>query len=161
MIYKNPMNDTEYRETLEKAKADLIENQHSLGQLLSKAEEAEKRVGNLREIVAGLSKLLGEDFVEEDALGLTDAIRQAFKTNLGQPLEPTGVRARLQQMGYDISKYGNFMASVHTVINRLVRGKEIKPAMPAVPNKPAYVWAEPTPAGVSVSVVSTVVSAKK
>src|ERR1035438_9545202 len=109
------MTDAEFKVTLEKAKAELIANQHRLGKILQEQEDIEKRNANLREVIAVMSRLLGEQFIEEDALGLTDAIRQAFKGS-STPLQPTDVRSRLQLIGYDISKYGNVMASIHSVI---------------------------------------------
>jgi hypothetical protein len=42
-------------------------------------------------------------------------------------------------MGVDITKYGNLMASVHAVINRLVNQGFIQPG-PSVGGKPAYAW---------------------
>ena len=93
----------------------------------------------IREVVIVLSKMLGEQFVEEDALGLTDAIRQAFKTAEKQ-LTPLDIRERLEQLGYDTDKYGNVMASIHTVIRRLADNGEIVEAGRTPNDKPRYVW---------------------
>jgi hypothetical protein len=129
--------DKDFKDTLDKAKSELMANQHRLGTILQEWSEIETRNVKLREVIVTLSRLLGEQFDEEDALGLTDAIRQAFKTTSG-PLQPTEVRDRLKDMGMDITKYGNVMASVHSVINRLQSRGQIQPV--TVGGKPAFVW---------------------
>jgi hypothetical protein len=55
------------------------------------------------------------------------------------------VRARLQQMGFDITQYGNLLASIHTVISRLHTKKEIKQSAVRSDGKPAYQWVSPLP----------------
>jgi hypothetical protein len=133
------MNDTDYKAVLEKAKADLLKEQEGLGSCLAKQEAHEKRILGLRATIAALSRMLDEEFVEEDALGFTDAIRAAFKSvGTDGSLIPTEVKGRLEMLGYDISRYGNLMASIHTVINRLVSKGEIKQIGTRGDNKPAY-----------------------
>ena len=131
------MEDSEFRPTLEKAKEELVASQKRLGEALACQEVEEKNIARLREFIVTMSRLLGEEFVEEDTLGLTDAIRQAFKTSTA-PLQPTEVRDRLRTLGYDLSKYGNMMASIHAVISRLATRKEIE--LYTVAGKPAYQW---------------------
>jgi hypothetical protein len=83
--------------------------------------------------------MLGEEYVPEDAMGLTDAIRQAFK---GSPtaLAPPEIRERLQQLGLDITKYGNVLNSVHTVIGRLLGKGEIREAGQRANGQKVYLW---------------------
>ena len=132
------MDDAAYKEMLDQAKADYCALQEKMGECLKEQQHLEKRIVGIRETIVALSNLLGEEFVEEDALGLTDAIRQAFKTAVG-PMAPTDVRGRLEQLGYDISKYGNVMASVHSVLNRLVQRREVAQEG-TIGAKPAYRW---------------------
>jgi hypothetical protein len=132
------MDDSPYKQMLEQAKADYIGLQAKIGECLKEQAQLEKRLVGVRETIVALSKMLGEDFIEEDALGLTDAIRQAFKT-YGSSLAPTDVKERLEQSGYDTAKYGNVMASVHSVINRLVSRGEIR-STGTIGGKPAYEW---------------------
>ncbi len=86
-----------------------------------------------------MARMLGEEYVPEDAIGLTDAIRQAFKTNPNYSMNAIGVRERLQQMGLNITKYGNVLASIHTVLERLNRRGEIR-AMGTIGNSQGYMW---------------------
>jgi hypothetical protein len=131
------MEDALYKETLERAKEDLLKSQKELGECLEKQEALEKQITELRRIIVPISRMLGEEFVEEDAMGLTDAIRQAFKSD-GR-LTPMDVKGALKQIGYDLSQYGNFMASVHAVINRLAARGEIRQTG-TIDGKPAYEW---------------------
>ena len=133
----------DFRQSLKAAKAELIALQQELGNCLAEQEELERKIAAVRQMIFGFSNALHEQFEEADELGLTDAVRQAFKTSK-VPLEPTAVRTRLQELGFNISKYGNFMASIHTVIGRLVTSREIKQQNAQPGNKVAYVWAQPT-----------------
>jgi hypothetical protein len=128
---------------LEAAKADLMKEQNELGDCLKQQEMHEKRISGLRATIAALSRMLDEEFVEEDALGLTDAIRQAFKS-MGKNgnLTAVEVRASLEMLGFDTRKYGNLMASVHTILNRLVHSGYLSPiGTRGGENKVCYQWA--------------------
>ncbi len=135
------MTDSDYEEILEKAKRDLLSEQNALGECLKRQEAHEKKITGLRATIAAISRMLDRDFVEEDAIGLTDAIREAFKSVGQGSLIPTEVKSRLEMMGYDTARYGNLMASVHTIINRLVQKGEIR-QIGMRDNKPAYQWVE-------------------
>jgi|ERR1700688_58906 len=133
------MTELDYKVLLDKTKNDLLATQNELGQLFKQQEVLEKKIAGLRAMIAAMSRMLDEEFVEEDAIGLTDAIRAAFRAaGPAGTLTPTEVKGQLQMMGYDIAKYGNVMASVHTIINRLVGKREIKEAGTRADNKPCY-----------------------
>lgn len=133
------MAELNYKMLLGKLKNDLIATQQELGQVFKQQEELEKKISGLRAMIAAMSRMLDEEFVEEDAIGLTDAIREAFRSvGIAGHLTPTEVKGRLEMMGYDTAKYGNVMASVHTVINRLASKGEIKPVGTSTDNKTAY-----------------------
>ena len=137
------MGDTDYKAILESAKADLIKEQNDLGDCMRRQEMHEKRISGLRATIAALSRMLDEEFIEEDALGLTDAIRQAFKS-MGKNgnLTPVEVKGKLELLGFDTRKYGNLMASVHTILNRLVQSGYIRPiGTRGGENKVCYQWA--------------------
>jgi hypothetical protein len=137
------MDDAIYKDMLEKAKADYIASQQKLGAHAREIELLEERISGLRETIFALSRMLrAEPFEEADALGLTDAIRQAYRTH-GGPLVPTDVRARLESMGYDTGKYGNLMASVHSIIGRLEKRGEIR-SSGTIGGKPAHAWVPKT-----------------
>ncbi len=114
-----------YYQTFEQLKGEIISRKKELGECIQRQEELETRIAHLQEIAIATARMLGTQYVPEDALGLTDAIRQAFKTAPAQQMSPTDVRARLKQMGFDITNYGNLMASIHTVLTRLAFAGEI------------------------------------
>jgi hypothetical protein len=133
------MMDSDYKAILEKAKSDLLQTQNELGDTYKQQETLEKKITALRATIAALARMLDEEFVEEDAMGLTDAIREAFRAaGPSGNLTPTEVKGKLEMMGYNTAKYGNVMASVHTIINRLVNKGEIKQAGTRPDNKPCY-----------------------
>ncbi len=126
------MDITTYKEALEKAKKDLADRTHALAVAQEQAMEAERDIVELRQTIAALAKLCNEpEFIEEDALGLTDAIRMAFKTEdesgtLGG-MSAHDVRAKMESMGYG-GRWGNLLASIHTVIKRLHEKGELEAA---------------------------------
>ncbi len=131
--------DTDYKTVLDQAKRDLLKTQNDLGEKFKEQEQLEKKITGLRATIAALSRMLDDDFIEEDAIGLTDAIREAFRsTGTNSNLIPTEVKGKLEMMGYDTAKYGNVMASVHTIINRLVSKGEIKQVGHRADNKACY-----------------------
>jgi len=133
------MTDTDYKAILEQAKTDLLKTQNQLGEKFKEQEMLEKKITALRATIAALARMLDEEFVEEDALGFTDAIREAFRAmGVSGNLTPTEVKGKLEMMGYDIAKYGNVMASVHTIINRLQSKNEIKHVGNRGDSKPCY-----------------------
>ena len=134
-----------HRQALEQFKGEIVAKKLELGKCIQKQEELETAVAKLQEVAVAIARLLGEEYVPEDAMGLTDAIRQAFKTTPNAAMTTKEVRARLQQMGFDITQYGNVLASIHTVISRLHAKKEIKHAAVRNDGKPAYQWVNPPP----------------
>lgn len=69
--------------------------------------------------LAPLTGVMGEDIVE---LGITDAVRFVLDTKVR--LSPAEVRAKMQEKGYDLSKYSAPDATVRTILKRLVKDKK-------------------------------------
>jgi len=121
------INDDIHRRHLAELRLAISATRLELGQTMEKAEYLETRVAHLQAIATATARLLGEDYIPEDSLGLTDAIRQAFKTAPNAQMNAIGVRDRLKQMGFNLTQYGNVLASIHTVLGRLRDKGEIKP----------------------------------
>jgi hypothetical protein len=133
------MEQRDYKAVLEDAKRDLLSEQEFLGRCMKQQEIHERNIAGLRATIAALARLLQEEFIEEDAMGFTDAIRAVFEgVGTNGTLTPLEVKSRMEMMGYDITKYGNVMASVHTVINRLAAKGEIRQIGTRDGNKPCY-----------------------
>jgi hypothetical protein len=137
------MPETDYKAILEAAKTDLATEQNALGDCLKRQETHEKKISGLRATIAALSRMLDVEFVEEDALGLTDAIRQVFKSiGTRGNLTAVEVKGKLELLGFDTRKYGNLMASVHTILNRLANSGFLRPiGTRGGENKVCYQWA--------------------
>jgi len=70
-------------------------------------------------------------------MGLTDAVRLVVR-GAGAPLTPVEVRDRLQAIGFDVSKYTNDLAAVHTILKRLNESGEIR--FVGRSGKHQYIW---------------------
>lgn len=67
-----------------------------------------------------------EQFVEAADVGITDAVRGAFRLNAIHNLTPLQVRDVMTVHGFNLSKYTNAMAVIHQVISRLLDAQEIE-----------------------------------
>lgn len=118
------MTNEEYRKQLELARAELES-------LAEQRDEIERRMSHLKQLIVALAPLtqaedrseFGIDLtrvnIDFTAIGITDACREILKS-AGQPLSPVEVKARLIQMKPEFANQKNLMASVHTVLKRLV-----------------------------------------
>lgn len=128
----------DYRLMFEQVKAEIAAKRGELGACLAMAEELEDQIIGLQQTASGLAKTLKEPYVAEDELGLTEAIRRAFKQNENKNFTALEVKDELENMGYDLSRYGNAMASIHSVLKRII-DKDIWHC--GIKNgKPAYKW---------------------
>ena len=92
------------------------------------------RLAQLSQTIGTLNKLLG--YEPTVPLGLTDAIRLALRG--GVPMTPVEVRDRLKAIGFDVSKYVNDLAAVHTILKRLNATGELR-FIPRAPGTHQYV----------------------
>jgi hypothetical protein len=82
----------------------------------------DKRLGELAQTIGTLSRLLG--YTPTVPFGLTDAVRMIMRG--GVPMTPVEVRDRLHAIGFDVSKYANDLAAVHTILKRLNESGELR-----------------------------------
>jgi len=71
-------------------------------------------------------------------MGLTDAIRLVVR-GAGVPMTPVEVRDRLHAIGFDVSKYANDLAAIHTILKRLNDSGEVR-FIAREPGKHQYTW---------------------
>jgi hypothetical protein len=126
------MTDADYRAAL----AAAIKEYEDLGQ---QRRAIDDRLAQLGQTVGTLTRLLG--LTPTVPLGLTDACRLVMRG--GQPMTPVEVRDRLLAIGFDVSKYANDLAAVHTILKRLNGAGELR-FVPRGPGKHQYVWNRPT-----------------
>jgi hypothetical protein len=105
----------QYRQALEAA----IREYEALG---ARRHEIDERLAQLAQTIGTLNRLCG--FVSNVQWGLTDACRVVLR-NAGRAMTPTEVRDRLESIGFDLARYANSLAAVHTVLKRLNQSQEV------------------------------------
>src|SRR5258706_4593447 len=98
-----------------------------------------KRLAELAQTIGTLSKLIG--LTPTVPLGLTDAVRLIMRG--GVPMTPIEVRDRLHAIGFDVSKYVNDLAAVHTILKRLNESGELR-FVPRSPGRHQYTMNRPS-----------------
>jgi hypothetical protein len=126
------MTHEDYRRALDTATREY----EALGE---KRREIDQRLAELAQSIATLTKLLG--LTPTVPMGLTDAVRLVVR-GAGVPMTPIEVRDRLAGIGFDVSKYVNDLAAVHTILKRLNEAGELR-FLPRAPGKPQYMWNRP------------------
>lgn len=121
------MTNADYRTALTAA----IKEYEELG---LQRRQIDDRLAQLAQTIGTLNKLLG--YESTVPLGLTDAIRIVMRGGL--PMTPIEVRDRLTAIGFDVSKYANDLAAVHTILKRLNENGELR-FIPREPGKHQYI----------------------
>jgi hypothetical protein len=118
-----------------RALATAIREYEALGQ---QRQDIDKRIAEVAQTIGTLSRLCG--LIPTVPLGLTDACRLVVR-GAGVPVTPTDVRQRLQAIGFDLTKYANDLAAIHTILKRLNESGELR-LIPRghEPGKQAYTW---------------------
>ena len=125
------MTTDDYRRALETA----IREYEALGQ---QRQDIDRRLADIMQTIGTLSRLCG--LVSTVPLGLTDACRLVVR-GAGLPVTPMEVRDRIKAIGFDLSKYANDLAAIHTILKRLNESGELR-FIPrgSEPGKQAYIW---------------------
>jgi hypothetical protein len=123
------MTEQDYRRALEAA----VREYEALGE---RRREIDQRLAELAQTIGTLSKLLG--LTPTVPMGLTDAVRIVVR-GAGVPMTPVEVRDRLHGIGFDVSKYTNDLAAVHTILKRLNESGELR-FIPRAPGHHQYTW---------------------
>lgn len=129
----------EYAEMFEALTKDLHAAKARHAQAIATADREELDITNLRQSLAAIGQLCGKKFEEEDEYGLTDLVRMALRTMQGSALEPTQVKERIESLGYP-QKSENVLASIHTILKRLLAKGEVDTHILQPGNKTAYRW---------------------
>jgi hypothetical protein len=106
----------DYRRAFETAK-------HEFEALGEQRREIDRRLSQLAQTMASLSRLCG--YIPTVSWGLTDGCRMVLMAS-GRPMIPTEVRDALVACGFDLSKYVNDLAAIHTVLKRLNETGELR-----------------------------------
>ena len=130
------MPDDDYRRALEAA----VREYEALG---AQRQQIDRRLAELAQTMSTLSRLCG--IVPTVSVGLTDACRLALRA-AGVPLTPLEVRDRVKAFGFDLTRYTNDLAAVHTTLKRLNDAGELRFIPRPGTNEKAYVWDRPAKA---------------
>ncbi len=132
MDYKQSLKDVT-------AKIDALLVEHST--FAGKTAEIEQEIRYLNEIQINLAPLAGEkvvpnEFVTEIVqtakqsqdldVGITERVRQVLASKAGAVFLPSMVRIDLESLKYDLSKHTNVMATIHSVLKRLVQQGKVE-----------------------------------
>jgi hypothetical protein len=105
-------------------------------QLLLNREVIEREISALQEARKLLLPIYGqtiqqipsiEEFIEAGDVGITDAVRGALRLNSVHRLTATQIRDIVVSHGFDLNKYTNAMATIHQVLQRLVKAGQVTP----------------------------------
>ena len=123
------------KEVYRQALATAIREYETLGQ---QRQDVDRRLAEVAQTIGTLSRLCG--LTPTVPLGLTDACRLIAR-GAGVPLTPGDVRERLQSIGFDLAKYSNDLAAIHTILKRLNESGELRLiARGHESGKQAYIW---------------------
>jgi hypothetical protein len=127
-----------YRETFDAAIQELADLMSEREELDSKRDGLDARIYKLREAIVGLGGLCNQSaeviaatrpelFPDSSTpdVGFTDAIRAVFKANREHYHSPVWIRDALEADGFDVDKYKNVLASIHSILKRLKAKNEI------------------------------------
>jgi hypothetical protein len=137
---------SQYRQQLQAEKESLHRLlkavQDEIAALLKERHSIDQRILSLQGDFAHLTALCGQPAQSPlTELGLTDAIRFVIAT-AKIPLTFTDIRDALKQGSFDVAQYTNLMASIHTVITRLVKYGEVKKVTGIPTGEILFAWAE-------------------
>ena len=125
------MTTDDYRRALETA----VREYEALGQ---QRQDLDRRLAEVAQTIGTLSRLCG--LVSTVPMGLTDACRLVVR-GAGVPVTPMDVRDRIKAIGFDLSKYSNDLAAIHTILKRLNESGELRLLSRGnEPGKHAYIW---------------------
>jgi hypothetical protein len=116
--------------------------------LTKQRADLDLRIAQLAQSIGTLTKLCG--LVPTVPWGLTDACRMVLKA-AGHALTAVEVRTQLSAMGFDLSRYSNDLAAIHTILRRLNESGEAE-FVPRAWEKPGYQWNRPDRGAARVSV---------
>jgi hypothetical protein len=141
------MTNKNYRKALSQAKQELAHE-------LVERQKSDQKLARLQSLITQLQDLCAEQdqkrfwnsierVVKADLRGgITQTIRILLKeTSL--PMTATDLKAEIEARKYDLARFKNPLAVIHTVLNRLVKSGEVK-LVPQKYGKKAYQWVSTT-----------------
>jgi hypothetical protein len=134
----------------ESYKKAIEDSKKELQALVAKRDEITIRIDGIQAAITALANMLDDPKEKLTALtemndivgprGLTGAVSKVGRSSL-EGFTAVQVRDLLQAMGFDLSKYSNALAAIHTTLRRLEAAKKVT-ATKSPTGETIYLWKE-------------------
>lgn len=109
-----------------------------LRNLVQQRQEIDGRIATVQADILQLGPLCGIEVSDPILeLGLTDAIR--YLLSRSRPLTPVEIKDALTKINFPLPE-SNPLASIHTIVRRLEKAKEVRPLASGNPGGIAFRW---------------------
>ena len=110
--------------------------QEELKQRMAEYQATEKRILELRQVIASLSSAMNTGETPKrgglaaafEGNRMTDDVRSYFRANPNEIITAQDVASTLSKLGYDLSKYSSPLATIGVVLGRLRESGELEAA---------------------------------
>ena len=116
------MTNDAYKDAHEKAESDLREAIRNRDYWTIQVAKLEQLAKSLASMSASSVK---DQLTERDEIGIQEIIFTCIRQS-GERLSATDIRDRLRDLQYDLTRYANPLAVIHSAIKRLVDGRFIE-----------------------------------
>ena len=113
-----------YRKALKEARKQFKASTERQSALHFQLRETENEIARLRRTITALSAMCSERAVF-DGLGITDAVKTVM-VEVETLVTVSDVIRKLEEIGFDIKSQKNVQASVHSILQRLVKRELIR-----------------------------------
>jgi hypothetical protein len=143
MYYKLCMANIDYHRTLYEAKQDLASH-------LVKRQKLDQKIARLHAVVTNLQNLCAEMNQKTFDQRVDRVIKKDLKAGITQsarvvleqtffPMTPSELLRSIEARKYNLARYANPLAVIHTVLKRLLQGGEVREVLQP-DGKKAYQW---------------------
>ena len=102
----------------------LRQTRQELDRLRLERAKLDARIAKLQQVEAALRTVAGPAPAPPDLSSLTNVVRHVLKAAI-TPLTPPDVRDKMVTLGFDRRPYSQFLASIHVVLKRLGKSREV------------------------------------
>jgi hypothetical protein len=133
--------------TLTSYRRDLRARKRELATLLGQRQKIDQKIAQLQPVInylEGLCRELGDRAAREAAtkVELTTGLTELARITLEEayiPVSASDLKERMKAKGFDFSRYSNPLASIHVVLRRLVKSRQVK-VVPQKGGRKTYQW---------------------
>ena len=123
----------DYTNWYQSAREELEKLQRERAELIRGLAECDRQIAALIQTLNAMAPLAGEKPSDAPSNpggeftppGLTDSIRSIL-AGASEPLTAAGIRDHLATLGFAASDYSNLLATIHTILRRLMDAREVQ-----------------------------------